>query len=376
MSFAPPSLPFLLADSPSSETGAIMSSLRPAGDAQWAYLRMPPHVAPHVLMDEVAPGVFECVALASLPSRGPTNCDDPPGSFRTRDLFTRHPERGDWWKYLTRLDDRVTLVTGEKVLPLPIEGRVRQSALVAEAVVFGAGRAVPGMLVFRAEGAEMGAEEFVDAIWEDVEDANAKAESFSRVPRELVVVMPVGTEWPRTDKGTAVRQRVYDVFAEVIDEAYARFEQMGEPEEEGGELLSLDVPQLEEWLMERFRDDLGKELQSVEADIFAAGVDSLQTMRMWSLIRKTLDLGDRRDELSQNVVYEKGNVKTLARHLHPLRTGEEMEQSDEDELLAMQELVEKYSVFEQHVPGDAPAPDGEVVVRPNTSASPPTTPPC
>ncbi|KAL0256766.1 hypothetical protein SLS55_009163 [Diplodia seriata] len=352
-----------------------MSSLRPPGDTAWSYLRLPAPIAPHILMDEITPGIYECVALSSLPSRGaPSNSDTPPDSFRTRDLFAAHPTHADWWRYLARLDDRLALTNGEKVLPLPIEGAVRQCRHVAEAVVFGAGRAVPGMLVFRAGGegeggAEMGeAEEFVEAIWGHVEEANAGAESFARIPRELVVAMPAGTEWPRTDKGTAVRQRVYDVFADVIEAAYARFERtgLGDREEErggGAPLLALEVAGLEEWLLEKFRGELGAaRLQSAEADVFAAGVDSLQTMRMWSLIRKTLDLGPRRDELSQNVVYEKGNVKTLARHLYALRTGEAMGQSDEDELLAMQELVDEFSAFDPHVPGDLPAPDGEVVL--------------
>lgn len=356
-----------------------MSSLRPAGDTAWSYLRMPPHIAPHVLMDEISPGIYECVALESLPSRGPTNCADPPNSYRTRDLFTRHPTNHNWWKYLTRLDDRLTLVNGEKVLPLPIEGRVRQSLLVAEAVVFGAGRSVPGMLVFRDEedatARGMAEEAFVEAIWGDVEEANSGAESFSRVPRELVVVMPRGTSWPRTDKGTAVRQQVYEVFKDVIGEAYARFERAEEGEGEGEALLSLGIPELEEWLLERFRVDLGVGLESVDADVFAAGVDSLQTTRIWSLIRKKLDLGGKQEALSQNVVYEKGTLRALAKHLYGLRTGEDIGQSDEEELLAMQDLVEEYSFFRPHVPGTAPAPAGEVVVSPANHTLPPPFPP-
>ncbi|KAB2573270.1 Non-canonical non-ribosomal peptide synthetase FUB8 [Lasiodiplodia theobromae] len=356
----------LVANYGSSETGAIMSSLRPSTDTAWSYLRMPPHIAPHILMDEISPGIFECVALESLPSRGPTNCSDPPNSYRTRDLFTRHPTNPSWWKYLTRLDDRLTLVNGEKVLPLPIEGRVRQNALVAEAVVFGAGRSVPGMLVFRDEeegtAREVGEAEFVERIWGDVEEANKGAESFSRVPRELVVVMPRGTSWPRTDKGTAVRQQVYEVFKDVIDDAYARFEHGDDGEGDGEPLLALDVPELEQWLLERFQLDLGVKLESVDADVFAAGVDSLQTTRIWSLIRKKLELGGKQDALSQNVVYEKGTLRALAKHLYGLRTGEDVGQSDEEELLAMQELVNEFSTFRPHVPGTAPAPAGEVVL--------------
>jgi len=108
-------------------------------------------IADHVLMDEIAPGVFECVALDGLPSKGPSNSSQPLNSFRTRDLFTRHPDpnKSNFYKYLSRLDDRITLINGEKVLPIPIEGRIRQHQLVKEAAMFGVGRSFPGLLVFK-----------------------------------------------------------------------------------------------------------------------------------------------------------------------------------------------------------------------------------
>ena len=83
-----------------------------------------------------------------------TNSHDPPESFYSSDLFTKHESIPNAWKYLGRLDDRVTLIDGEKVLPLPIEGRIRQATLVKEAVVFGIERAIPGLLLFRAEAAK------------------------------------------------------------------------------------------------------------------------------------------------------------------------------------------------------------------------------
>ena len=108
-----------------TETGQIMTSFRPPGDKEWSYMRVWPPVADYSLFDEIAPGVFECVALDGLPSKGPSNSDDPPKSFRTADLFTRHPDpkKSNYYKYLSRLDDRLTLVNGEKVLPIPIEGK-------------------------------------------------------------------------------------------------------------------------------------------------------------------------------------------------------------------------------------------------------------
>ena len=105
-----------------------MTSFRPPGDTEWSYMRLHRPVADHTLMDAIAPGVIECVALDGLPSKSTTNTDNPPNAFRTADLFTHHPDpaKSNFYKYLSRLDDRITLVNGEKVLPISIEGRIRE----------------------------------------------------------------------------------------------------------------------------------------------------------------------------------------------------------------------------------------------------------
>lgn len=142
-----------------------MTSVRPPGDTAWNYLRILPQVKQFLLMDEIAPGIYECVALDGLKSKSTINSNDPPNSFRTRDLFTRHPKNPHFWKYVSRLDDRLTLVNGEKVLPIPIEGRIRQEALVQEAVVFGDGKTVPGLIIVRADAAaNLSDEEFLQHI--------------------------------------------------------------------------------------------------------------------------------------------------------------------------------------------------------------------
>ncbi|KAI1128311.1 hypothetical protein F5Y10DRAFT_240709 [Nemania abortiva] len=343
----------LVANYGATETGRLMNSARPPGDRYWNYLRILPPARPFVLMDEVAPGLYECVALDGLKSKSTVNSDDPPGSFRTRDLFAPHATEPGLWKYVCRLDDRFTLINGEKVLPISIEGRIRQEECVKEAVVFGEGKSYPGALVFRADAAaHMSDEEFLEAVWPAVEAANSRAETFSRIPKELVVVLPADTAYPRTDKGTFIRVPTYRQFEREIESAYEKFEN-----EKGG-TLSISGLELEDFLLRGMKDRLGVEL-SVEDEFFAAGVDSLQCIQMWNLIKKELDLGGNGSRLSQNVLYETGNIRALARHLEDLRSGEE---STADELSKMKELIEKYSLFEPHVGGDAPRPDKHVVL--------------
>lgn len=349
-----------------TETGQIMTSFRPPGDTEWQYMRLHRPVADHTLMDEISPGVFECVALDGLPSKGPSNSKppfsekNPENSFRTADLFTRHPDpaKSNYYKYLSRLDDRITLVNGEKVLPIPIEGRVREEELVRECVVFGFQRTVPGALIFRAvdKAPHMTDEEFLEAIWPAVEAANARAETFSRIPKELVVVKGADVKYPGTDKGTFIRAQVYQQFEEDIRAAYARFEGNGQKKGD----LALSVMELEEWLLSKFRVELGVSLSDADADIFSAGVDSLQTTQIWRYIVRDLDLGQHGGSLSQNIVFEKGTVRALAKHLYQLRTGQEFE--EEDEIQVMREMIEKYSAFTHHYPTIPKQPEAEVVV--------------
>ncbi|KAI1612711.1 hypothetical protein EDD37DRAFT_607373 [Exophiala viscosa] len=355
-----------------TEMGFVMNSARPAGDDEWNYMRLNKPVADHIWMDEISPGLFECIVLDGLPTKVATNTDNPPGAFRTRDLFTRHPDpaKSNHWKHVSRLDDRLTLVNGEKVLPIPIEGHIRQSVLVREVAVFGFQRALPGAIVFRSEAAvNLSDEEFLDQIWPQIEEANGRAETFSRISRDLVIVRPFDESYPRTDKGTFIRAQLYEQYQSHMQQAYERFEAGVSTSTNERHLLNLDVPALEEFLMAKFRDDLGVTLDSVDSDIFSAGVDSLQTTRILHMIKKELDLGGNEAKLSQNVVFERGTCRSLAQHLYRLRLdiGDCEDDSDWREIQEMQDLIRSYSNFTTHDPTDRPKVSSKTVLLTGTT---------
>jgi long-subunit acyl-CoA synthetase (AMP-forming) len=94
---------------------------------------------------------------------------------------------------MSMLDDRIYLINGEKVLPLTIEGCIKQHQLVHEAVVVGLGKAAPGLLILRspeAEAENISDDEYLDSIWPIIQEANSHAEAFSRISRDLVAIMP------------------------------------------------------------------------------------------------------------------------------------------------------------------------------------------
>ncbi|KAL8933717.1 MAG: hypothetical protein Q9216_006236 [Gyalolechia sp. 2 TL-2023] len=340
----------------STETGLVGTSAnREPGDREWAYLRISEirmkNIWPRCMGDDQ----YEFVFLKDYPSRVESNSDDPPDSFYSKDIYSRHPTIPNAWKYLGRFDDRVTLTNGEKVLPLPIEGRIREQPLVREAVVFGVAKSVPGLLVFRSEEAkEMPDEEFIDHIWPDVKDANLAAEGFSQIGKDMIVPLPADAKYPQTDKGSFIRPQVYLAYEKEISEVYDRLEQ----QQEG--TLQLEVPELEEHIIRLGRGLLGEQLENKTSDFFSAGMDSLRAIQLRSLIIKDLDLGGNSKSLNQNIVFETSNVENLARHLYDLRKGHTSDIEDAKKL--MERLTEKYSVFKKHSPGVTAFPGTYTVV--------------
>lgn len=310
---------------------------RQKGDDTWDYVRIYSNVRDSIRFEPIGNELFEAVYLQSHPGLAPSiaNSDDPaPGSWRSKDVFTPHPSVPDVWKYVTRIDDRITLENGEKVLPLPIEGRIRQDDLVREAVVVGVDRAIPGALIFSASD-HLPPEEFLDAVWPSIEDANSHTESFSQITKDMVAILPSDAEYPKTDKGSIIRAQVNEKFADDIDEMYHKLE----GDQEGD--LQLDLAGIGLFLKDTYKDVVGCTLESLDTDLFNAGVDSLKAIQMRRIIQKTLDLGGK--PLSSNVIYEHGNFENLAKYLFSLSPEGHDLSGSEDKTLLMEELIQKYS---------------------------------
>ncbi|KAL3464342.1 hypothetical protein BJX64DRAFT_286473 [Aspergillus heterothallicus] len=322
-----------------TELGQLMTSDRPPGDRLWNYVRPLKGAQPFIKMEELEDGSYECIALDGLPAKVSSNCDDPPNSFRTRDTFLKHPTIPDVWKYLGRIDDRVTLVNGEKVLPVPIEHRIRQSKFVKDNLVFGVGKPLPGLLVVPSTECEgLSKDKILNLVWPDIASANKNAETFSQISRDMVIILSVGCSYPATDKGTMIRNRTYLDFSDIIEAAYQNLE-YGTSDSE--HKLILNLSDLENYLLGLFQIELGYAGLNLTSDFYEAGVDSLQAIKARGSIKKNIDIGSA--QLSHNVVFDQANIKKLAAHLFALRTGEQ--QDEEDELAVMSQLVVKYSNF-------------------------------
>lgn len=339
-----------------TEVGQLLSSRRDAHtDKAWNYLRPYPKAKPYLLFDEIfeGAGVYELVVLDGLPTKSISNSDKPPKSFRTQDTFTTHPSIPDAWKFLGRIDDRVNLVTGEKVLPSPYEHRIRQSKLVRDCLVFGTGQAYPGLLIFCSDATtDMSPDDILDSLWPIIQDANMHAESFGHVPRGMVQIMPASTTYPCTDKGTIIRAACYKEFATVIANVYQRFDSQGSSSQ-----IALEIPQLQDYLLKLVQEHLGIDVMDIEADLFSMGMDSLQAITLRAQILRELELGG--NSPGQNLMFVYPSVAKLAIYLYSLRTGASTERKNDENI--MRNLLAKYSDFKPFK-AENRIPEKEVVV--------------
>ncbi|KJR86710.1 NRPS-like enzyme [Sporothrix schenckii 1099-18] len=367
-----------------TEVGHVGDSIynrKPEDADSWAYVRPYPNLNEHMTFKHVEGTTYEAVFFKSHPALLMSNSDDPPGSYYAKDLFKPHPTIPNAWKYIARQDDRLTLITGEKILPLGMEGAVREHPLVKDALMFGNDRAVPGMLVFRAQAAAaLTEDEFIRAIWPAIEQANSIADEFARITRDMVASIAYGVEYPVTDKSNVIRAGATRLFGKQIEAIYARLDGGGDAGAANGarngtyfkKPTSLDVAGLEAFIMDTFRTQTEIELPSADADFFASGVDSLRAIQARRLFQESLDFGNYR--LPTNVVYDARTAANLAVVFANLlnRTNDASATTGETEtnglanrngihseteqtpLAVMQSLIDKYSTFDtesQHADG-------------------------
>ncbi|KAL0944906.1 nrps-like protein [Colletotrichum truncatum] len=319
-----------------TEVGQLMTSFRPADDKAWNYVRVHDKLEPYLKWIPRGPNLFECCVLPGWPSKVATNQDD--GSYCTKDLFEPHPTIPKAWKYIARLDDTIALVNGEKFNPVHMEGTIRSSKNITECVIFGVGRPSLGALIVPAASlAGKTEEEILEAVWPVVESASRNVEAYARVSKNMIKLLPYDCAYPRTDKGSVIRQAFYKRYAQEIDEVYDK------ADAGSGDLKKLSLPELKDFIRQGIIQTLSKKVQlDDDTDFFTLGLDSLQAIQMRSDILRTIDIGG--NKLGQTVVFDHPSINKLSTYLYSLGSGEGV-QTDVSIESEIRDLIEKYDTF-------------------------------
>ncbi|KAJ5035155.1 uncharacterized protein L3040_008413 [Drepanopeziza brunnea f. sp. 'multigermtubi'] len=334
----------------SAECGFLLSSHRAySSDTEWQYLRAPPRSPLRFEDQGDGSGLSELVVLPSWQHMAKRNRGD--GSYATSDLFEPHQTIADAWRYHSRSDSQITLLTGKKFDPAPLEDAIRAtSAVVRDVLIFGNDRQMPGVLIFpRSENDGLTADELADEIWRSIEKVNSDGPSHSRIARDMVVVM-AGTHQPleRSSKGTLLRNQAEKTYAMDIENAY-RVDGHEVVSKEAQHDGSDESASAESIVRGGILEVMGSQVSIAdEADFYQHGVDSTRATQIRSLLQKRVGRS-----LPWNVVYDCGNIVKLIEYIQKIQNGwDPVDDGQEAEMVKA--LVEKYSRFQVQSPVKPP----------------------
>lgn len=327
----------------SAECGFVMSSHRNyANDPEWQYLR-PKEGMKHLSFEPRDDGLCELVILSTWPFMSKRN--RPDGSFATSDLFEPHKDKQNVWKYHSRADSQLTLVTGKKFDPAPVESAVAaSSSYVADVLVFGNDRPYPGALIFRSkESSDFSDDRLLDEVWPAIEKLNAESQSHTRLSRNMLFPMPFDEPpMEKSSKGTLIRRSAEERYGHQIEQAYTIQVAFNDiPDDKVTEYIRNIVQSTMD------SSDEKAEVLDENTDLFAHGIDSIASIQIRSKLRGLL--AKDAAPLPATIVEDSGNIGKLSQAIINLRHGKQSEEDSETQFEAMQELVSEYSVL-PHTP--------------------------
>jgi hypothetical protein len=120
----------------------------------------------------------------------------------------------------------LTLSSGEKVVPAPIEERIMLDKRIHSAILFGRERNQVGVLI-EPSNYSQDSTTFVESIWPTIEAATADSPDFSRVFKHLILVTKEDKPVLRADKHTIKKKATLAVYSKEIDALSVPFRFLG-----------------------------------------------------------------------------------------------------------------------------------------------------
>ena len=310
----------------SAECGFLMSSHRDyTQDKEWQYLRSS-QASEALKFEPQGDGLAELVILPQWLHMAKRNRDD--GSFATADLFAAHPTIPHAWKYHSRADSQLTLITGKKFDPAPLEAAIATSPLLDDVLIFGNGQQYPGALLFpSATVSDIPDSQLLEELWPVIEKLNTESQGHTRLSKAMLVVMPTGTAGlEKSSKGTILRGQSEKKYAAQITQAYEG-DDAANDDNLGGESTS---PVPDDEVPVTILNIIKSVTNSADtipedADLFSQGVDSVACMQIRAKLQKVCPISfyaksaanavlqrllpPRSASLPLNVVYDCGSIK-------------------------------------------------------------------
>ncbi|WQF89304.1 Putative AMP-dependent synthetase/ligase domain, phosphopantetheine binding ACP domain, AMP-binding [Colletotrichum destructivum] len=232
--------------------------------------------SPFVRMEPVGEGLFECVVYKGFPLAAELWLDDDaPNPYRTGDLFLEEPPASGYFVLQGRRDDILVHSNGEKshAAALAMALEEDKTSVVKKTAVFGTGKPCPSVVVEvdwdRVDSQRLG-KNLEEAVWSSVSCVNEKSPMYSRIPRQLMLILERGETLPVTPKGNVRRNIAWGLFGHRVEDLYDRF--LGKSE---------TVPCLTDGPIDEGGSSTMQTVQEVVADTFGVMVEEVKPDRNW-----------------------------------------------------------------------------------------------
>lgn len=319
--------------------------------------------------------------------------------YNTMDLLQRHPTKPYLWRVYGRADEQITHSTLEKTNPVPIELRLKKHPKILNAMVFGQGRPLPGVLIeirpeflpksnpapspvqlsqVQSPSLACEREKLLNEIWFYMDQINEFSPTHSRVVQDMLLLADPSKPFVITAKGTAKKETVLKDYEKEIEEAYqaAQFGSLmpGVPSPEAWEFeeclelvrrIVCGIMQEDDACSTCDPDDVkgkGRQRSVIgdDADLIAMGCDSIKVARIKNTVLSALHHGAKVScrRVPHNIVYANPTIRKLGTYVgkivvqgHGLVPGGVLSQR----IAEMEDMVRRYT---QNVPGRAPGRKG------------------
>ncbi|KAH7390129.1 putative NRPS-like enzyme [Cadophora sp. MPI-SDFR-AT-0126] len=277
--------------------------------------------------EEVSEGVFEHVVVNDEKTNmyhGTFEIFPELREYRIKDLYSPHPTALGWLRYKGRADDLIVLSNGEKINPIPMENIISAHPAVKAALVIGEYRFNASLLVELEDAKKPRSEEErherLYEIWSAVEEANAIAPGFAKIPKSLVMFAAPEKSFLRAGKGTVQRQLTVRAYGDELERLYSS--QEGRLMTEGLTLRqSGTLNDVKIFIREIYKQALEDENLSDSEDVFQKGMDSLRVSLIVRRLKAALEacsISLNLEDINQRLVYSAATVDKLTHAISTL----------------------------------------------------------
>ncbi|GAW27363.1 putative nrps-like enzyme [Rosellinia necatrix] len=306
------------------------------GRNEWPYHEWNPNYKHEMQLYDPDDETYELVVLAGEANKHTTAVyHNLPGvtEFRTKDLFTRHPEKPNLYKYYGRRDDIIVLANGHKLNPLPLEFDLSGHPGVKGAIVVGNRRPHTVLLVEPKDfpGDTAAKNNFLEQLWPLVEKANTLISGQGRVQRGHVICATAEKPFVHSGKGAIVRKLSEGLYKDEIESVYSN----SSPPEERAVSISLEpvlkpvyeLPAVTQFVRQVISLSFAPGATIAAGDdFFGHGLDSMQTTAIVSNLRRHLQAVAQRPVawITPRTVFYNPSLDDLSRVLATFLNGGEV----------------------------------------------------